>query len=576
MNAETDGTDIKWLISESHNSRSEHLSRALNISPLVSQVLINRGIDTPERAGVFLSARLRDLHDPFLMKNMEKAVDRIRAALHRREKIVVYGDYDVDGITATAILMLFFRSLSADVHFYIPSRMSEGYGLSADALARLKQQGASLIITVDCGVSDHDAIAYARSRGMDVIVTDHHMTPEHLPEAAAVLNPRQPGCAFPFKGLAGVGVAFNFIMALRKALRERGAWEGSREPNLRGYLDLVALGTVADVVPMVDENRIFVRSGLAVLAENARPGIEALKTISGLGKGELTTSLIAYRLAPRLNAPGRLSDASLSVDLLLSTDSGEAARLAARIDEENTRRQKIERKILSEARGMLSGEGPVPDALVLSSNAWHPGVIGLCASRLCDEYFRPAILIAVNGESGEGRGSARGTDGFNVYEAISGCSEFLQAYGGHSGAAGITVLEDDLQKFSSRFTALVRDSLHSRTAVPTLPIDAEISLKQISTVVMDEIEALAPFGPENPEPVFCTQQIKYYSSMVVGNGHLKMKIRENGQFFDAIGFNMASRYSLEDEEIRLAFVPQFNYFNGSKTIQLNLKAIKAG
>ncbi len=563
-----------WRISDARQDLCSTISDSLDISPLVSRVLVNRGITTPEQADLFLSAKLGDLHNPFLMKDMQKAVGRIVQAVKNKENICIYGDYDVDGVTSTTIMVDFLKSVQARVSYYIPSRISEGYGLTPEAIGKIRQDRVSLIITVDCGVSDYEAVTYAQAEGIDVIVTDHHMIPENPAPAYAVLNPRQPGCEFPFKGLAGVGVAFNVLMALRKALREEGMWQDDSEPNLRQYLDLVAVGTIADIAPMIGENRILVKSGLEVLAEGKRPGISALKTVCGLSSGVVSASMVAYRLAPRLNAPGRIADASLSVQLLLSDDVEAARALAEQIDETNNRRQQVERKILSAAKAQLKEE-EVPEAIVLASPEWQPGVVGLCASRLSEEFFRPAILIAVDEGRGEGRGSARSVDGFDIYDAIKRCRENLIAFGGHKGAAGLTVAADRIDGFRSAFNAIVRDDFAGQELTPTLAIDAEIPLNQLSTGVMEEIENLEPFGPANPEPVFSSYDIKFYSSMVVGNGHLKLKIREEGQFYDAIGFNMAARYALQDEKIRLAFVPQFNFFRGERTIQLNLKDIKS-
>ncbi len=564
----------RWLVTDPNPELSSKIGRALNISPLVSQLLINRGFDSPELAHYFLSPTLHNLHSPFLMKDMQRAVERISAALKNNEKICIYGDYDVDGITATAIVMLFLQELQAEVFFYIPSRLNERYGLNISALKQIKQQGASLIITVDCGVSDFEEITYAHAQGIDVIVTDHHEIPDRLPPAYAIVNPKQPDCAFPFKGLAGVGVAFNCIMALRKSLRDKGVWHDTAEPNLKKYFDLVAMGTIADIVPMVDENRIFVKNGLELISEGTRPGIKALKSVSGISNGEVTSTMIGYRLAPRMNASGRLSDAGISVQLLLTTNTEEAFMLAHKIDEENNQRQQIERRILTEAKAMLPEKENLPWAIVLHSTDWHLGVIGLCASRLSDQYNRPTILIAVDEKTHEGRGSARSIPSFDIYSALKQCESELKAFGGHKTAAGLTIPLDNINPFSEKFNTVVQNELREEDFTPVINIDAEIPLGLLSYDIIEEIENLAPFGPANPEPVFCTNPLRFYSSMIVGNGHLKLKIKQDGRFFDAIGFNMGSTYSLKDETIRLAFVPQFNFFNGEKIIQLNLKDIK--
>jgi single-stranded-DNA-specific exonuclease len=570
-----DAVRTSWHVTEPQPELRTSIARTLNISPLVSQVLINRGVDSPDKASSFLAARLSDLHSPFLMKDMARAVDRIITAIERREHICVYGDYDVDGITATASLVLFLQSCGSSVSFYIPGRVEEGYGLSIEALDRIcARSNARLLITVDCGVSDADAITCANSRGIDVIVTDHHEMPDNRAPAYATINPKQHDCAYPFKGLAGVGVAFNLIMGLRKTLREHGAWENRQEPNLREYLDLVALGTIADIVPMIDENRIFVRNGLDELTRAARPGIKALKNICCSAQDAVTVTTVAYRLAPRLNAAGRIGDAELAVRLLLSETMDAALPLARAIDQENTRRRQIESRTLTEARKLLQ---PYRDdaALVLASHDWHPGVVGLCASRLANELHRPAVLIACDKDRGIGRGSVRTIEGVDVHAALRQCAAVLRTYGGHKSAAGLSIELNTIEEFRERFNAFCSSAARdSRDAPERITIDAEVCLQELSCGVVQDIETLSPFGPQNPEPVFCSPDLKYYSHMMVGNGHLKLKIKEAGRFYDAIGFNMAARYELGEASIRLAFIPQINMYNGQKSIQLKLRDIK--
>lgn len=563
----------RWVIRQHNVELCQHISRALNISPLISQVLINRGIDTPEAASQFLSPRLSDLPSPFLMKDMHRAVERVLAALARRERICICGDYDADGITATALLVLFLKEAGGDVQFYVPSRIEEGYGLNRAAIGAFAASGVHLIITVDCGMSDAEEIAYAAARGIDVIVTDHHEPPEQPAPAYAILNPKQATCEYPFKGLAGVGVAFKLIMALRRRMREQGLWPNG-EPNLRKYLDMVAIGTIADVMPMIGENRVLVKNGLEVIAEGERPGIRALKKVCGIGPGPVTATMVGYRLAPRMNASGRIADAGASVRLLLTQDEQEAAALARSIDEENTRRQQIERIILSQARTMVQNHAEIPHALVLFSEDWHPGVVGLCASRLSDEYNRPVILIAVDRDRNEGRGSARSVEGFDLYGAIRQCRNLLEDFGGHKDAAGLTVSLVNLEAFRNAFTEIVRRECADKDFSSVLTIDAEVPLEYLSEDVLEELEALAPFGSCNPEPVFCTQAIRHYDARIVGNGHLKLIIKQDRSFFQAIGFNMGFRYTPQDGDIRLAFVPQFSVYNGERFIQLNLRDIQ--
>ena len=564
----------KWALRDKSPDLCLKLSQALNISQIVAQVLINRDLSTPEQAQLFLSASLQDLHSPFLMKGMEKAVDRIISAIKNNEKVYIYGDFDVDGITATAVMILFLREVNVNVSYYIPKRLEEGYGLNVNAVKEIKEKGASLLITVDCGISDVRAVEYAHDNNIDVIVTDHHEIPDNYSDAYVIINPKQPDCGFPFKGLAGVGVAFNLIIGLRKKLRELEFWQKGQEPNLKDYLDLVALGTIADIVPMIDENRIFAKNGLKVIAKGKRPGIKALKDVSGIPDGDVDSTMVAFRLAPRMNASGRLSDAEDVVRLLISTTYEEAYLLAKKIDNENTQRQKIGRKILAEAKAMIDSTEDFKGPLVLSSPGWHQGVVGICASRLSDEFFVPTVLLAVDDQTGDARGSARSINGFDIYNAIKKCESDLKAFGGHKAAAGLSLAIDKIDSFKKKFTRIVKDELAGKNFIPIVEVDAEISLKMLTYGVLQELENLSPFGPGNPQPVFSSYDINDYSSMTVGKGHLKLKIKEAAQFFDAIGFNMASGYCLKDQKIRLAFVPQIHSYNGEKSIQLNLKDIK--
>ncbi len=564
----------QWLIKEQNPHLCNTFSQSLNISPLISQLLINRSIMTIEQADFFLSATLKDLYSPFLMKDMDRAVHRISVAISNREKICIYGDYDVDGITATAMLMLFLKELAADIFFYLPDRLQEGYGLDIKALNKIKNQGATLVITVDCGISDAEAVQHARLIKLDIIITDHHQPPEVLPPAASILNPKQPECRFPFKELAGVGVAFHLIMALRKTLREHGYWEHGQAPNLKQYLDLVALGTIADIVPLIDENRILVKAGLEVLSRGNRVGIRALKSVSAIPETMVTCDMVAFRLAPRINACGRISTATTAVHLLLTQDHAEALRLAKLLNEENCRRQQLEKIITAEAKTMITEEAARTLPLILSSSRWHPGVIGICASRLVEEYYRPTILIAIDEKTGECRGSARSIQGFDLYSALKQCESELIAFGGHKNAAGLSMVAEDIPAFIKKFEHIVYETMRTGDFIPSIEIDAQIPLSMLTNDLLEDLEKLAPFGVCNPAPVFCSYDLKYYSAMVVGNGHLKLRIKEDGAFYDAIGFNMGTRHTLHDEEIRLAFVPQFNEWQGIKSIQLKLKDIQ--
>jgi single-stranded-DNA-specific exonuclease len=576
-------SEKQWQILPPVEAVPQRLAAQLGISPLLGQLLARRNITTPEAADGFLSPKLSNLHSPFLMKDMEKAVERIRRALQGREPIMIYGDYDVDGISGTSLLYLFLARLGANVSFHIPDRITEGYGLHRESLRLMKERGIRLIITVDCGSSDREQVRFAGQEGIDVIITDHHEVPPELPPAHAVLNPKRPDCAFPFDGLAGVGVVFNLLMALRTALREGHFFAGGAAPNLREYLDLVALGTIADMVPLVDENRILVKHGLGELARGNRKGVRELKEVCGLSSARLSSYQVAFRLAPRLNAAGRIGRAGDSVRLLTTDDDQEARQMALYLNEENLKRQRIESRIFKEACALVDSEdGGGRSSIVLASPEWHPGVIGICASRLLERYYKPAVLIACDEARGTGKGSARSHDDFHLYEGLKACGHVLEKFGGHHCAAGLAIRLDQLEAFRELFDAVVAGSAGERAKVPLLTIDAEARLKEFSESVVNEIARLEPFGLCNPEPTFASPAFDSYSSQIVNGGHLKLKIREDGVGYDAIGFNLAERFqflrpaaaSPPAGRIRIAFVPQINEWQGVRIVQLKIKDIK--
>ncbi len=565
-----------WILREHHPASATLLSEELGLQPLIAQILVSRGIEKPEAADMFFSARLEDLHSPYLMKDMDKAVERIRKAIHDHESILIYGDYDADGVTGVATLLLFFRSLGIPVSFCIPNREGEGYGIHVHHLEKFLNPLHTLMITVDCGISSYDEILYAKDKGIDTVVTDHHEVPSRLPPACAIINPKQKDCAFPFKELAGVGIVLNLLMAVRKQLRDDGYWSGQNSPNLKDLLDVVALGTIADVVPLLDENRILVKHGLQELTQSRRPGIRALKEICGIRDETVTEGHVAYRLAPRLNAPGRMGHAEDSVHLLTTENPVEAEALAKKVNADNVKRQELERRILQEVkRNLARDSGPLAaKSLILTSSNWHPGVIGLCASRLLEEYSLPTVLITFYGNAGLGKGSGRSIDGFHLYEGLRRCEDLLEGFGGHEYAGGLTIRPDNLKLFCERFEAIASETLSDEDFVPKLFIDAEVPLEVFSPSFIEEKEKLAPFGTGNPEPVFSSSPLDLYQANVVGNGHLKLSIRENGRFYDAIGFRMGSLFPLPEKGIRIAFVPEVNEWRGTRRLQLRLKDLR--
>jgi single-stranded-DNA-specific exonuclease len=563
-----------WKIRKVYRERVKILSRELNLHPLIVQVLLNRGIEESEHIHDFLYPTLKNLHFPWHMKDMDKAVDTIIKAILDKKGIVIYGDYDADGITSTVLLLDFLQGLGADVSYYIPNRLEEGYGLNRSALDRIANLGGKLIITVDCGISNIEEIAYAKTLGIDTIITDHHETEAELPPAIAILNPKQPGCSFPFKELAGVGVAFNLVIALRAELRESGFWKGGSIPNLKMYLDLVTLGTLADMVPLVDENRVFVKIGLALLSGSSRPGISVLKQVSGLDSKAIDTRDVGFKLAPRINAAGRIGIANDGVELLMARDVDAARPFAERLNDENEKRQRIEEEIFSDASRHIEADASLLEkrALILASAKWHPGVIGVVASKLLEQHYRPVILISLM--DGVGKGSGRSVREFNLYEGLKACRHLLEGFGGHKYAAGLTLHEHNIQAFCQCFEAVVNQGLSEIRLCPKIEIDSMVDLDDLTGTFAEHLSLLSPFGVANPEPIFCASHFNIADARVLRERHLKLRISQNDIPFDVIGFNMGHYYPFLSPSIQIAFIPQINVWQGKTDLQLKLKDIK--
>ncbi|MEN6360642.1 MAG: single-stranded-DNA-specific exonuclease RecJ [Smithella sp.] len=573
MNPEGHLPVTQWKIKESgHKNIEESLAKEFGVHPIISQLILNRHVASLEDAYRYLYPSLNDLHSPFLMQDMKKGVGRLMQALHDGEEIVIYGDYDADGITSVVILYKFIKQLTGKVSYYIPDRVQEGYGLKIPVIDQFKKRSIKLIITVDCGISDIEQIAYAKSIGIDTIVLDHHEIAEQLPEAAACINPNRTDCAFPFKHLAGVGIAFNFLIALRGTLRKEGFWKDGAYPNLKEFLDVVALGTIGDIAPLVGENRIFAKIGLELITEGKRPGIKALKEVSGID-GQLIDSFKAsFCLIPRINAAGRIASPLDAVELLLAENMEEARPLAEKLDLYNRRRQAMEKDILNEILGQL---GTNPDlenmnALVFSSEKWHPGVVGIVASRLVDLFSRPTFVISL--KDGVGKGSGRSVSDFNMHKGLQQCASLLLSYGGHYRAAGISIKEDDIDEFAIMLDEIIRNSVQSSEMVSQTFIDGECRLQDINLELIHQMSLLAPFGCENPEPVLCTRNLKVSSPVVVGNNHLKFRLTANDASINAIWFGMGKYLSaVNGASLDVVFSPQINYWNGSSDIQLKMK-----
>jgi single-stranded-DNA-specific exonuclease len=562
---------VRWELRQSDDTQARALVHELGLSPTVARVLINRKITTPEAARHFLNADMSHMHDPFLFKDMDRAVDRAARALDAGEKITVYGDYDVDGAVATSMLVLYLRELGANVDFYIPNRLTEGYSLNKNALDTLAQNGTKLIVTVDNGITAIPEAAYAKTLGLDLIVTDHHKVGSGIPEAVAVVDPQRLDCAYPFKGICGAGVAFKFMAALRSFLRDRGHFATREEPNLKRYFDLLCIPTVCDVVPLVDENRFFVKEGLKHLGRTKRVGLKALLKICQLEGKDVSAYDLGFKLGPRINACGRLVDASLGVRMLTSDSETEAYAIARELDRLNQERRDIEKSITEEAFARIEGSGR-QDALGVTvyEASWHVGVVGIVASRLVEKLNRPVFILA-RAENGLVKGSGRSVPGVNLVAALNDCAECLVVYGGHEAAAGVTLEEANVTEFARLFDAAVKKQLSPAELVRTTWVDAELKLSEIDERFVRELERLEPFGMGNAKPVFAAQGLEVAAKRIVGVNHLKLKIAGDDAVFDAIAFNKSGAYEGLSDRTGLLFGVELNEFNNTESIQLVVK-----
>jgi single-stranded-DNA-specific exonuclease len=566
-------TARRWVEVGCDEAAAARLSGELGLHPVAARVMACRGLGDPAEAQRFLAAGLADLPDPFSMKGMEAAVERIARALARGERIALYGDYDVDGVTSTALLGGFLRAAGADVVTYVPHRLVEGYGLNTVGGRRLVAQGARLLVSLDCGITSVAEVKAAADLGVDAIVVDHHTVPVELPAAVAILNPHQPGCPYPYKHLAAVGVTFCLAMALRKRLREAGRFgPGRPEPVLREALDLVALGTVADVVPLTGVNRILVRWGLAEIERTRRPGLRALKRVAGIEEGApVTAGQVGFRLGPRINAAGRLDDAGRGVRLLSTRDESLAAALAEELDRENRARQEIEREMLAEA---LADAGARVAAgargLVLSRPGWHPGVVGIVAARVVERFHRPAVLVGV--ADGVGKGSGRSIEGFHLHEALSACAGHLSRFGGHRHAAGVTLDPAAIPGFREAFERHAAAALGEDDLVPRTRLEGWVAAELLDERAATDLERLAPFGAGNPEPVFGLRGRPSRARQVgAGGAHLKLVIGDR----DAIAFSLGDRLALCAGPVEAAVSVGFDEWDGVRRLQLRVRDLRS-
>ena len=522
----------RWTITPPHDpSLLARFTAEMNVPETITRILINRGIDSYDRAREFFKPVIGDLHDPFLMDGMEKAVGRILAALSAHEKILVFGDYDVDGTNSAAMMVLFLRELGADAIFHIPDRVREGYGLSQFGIDRGADYGAALLISIDCGITAVDQVEYARSRGMEVIICDHHEPAEVLPDACAVLDPLKPGCGYPFKNLCGCGVGFKLVQGIAYRL-------GKLEMAYL-YLDFVTLATTADIVPLIGENRVITKIGLRQVNSAPRPGMKALLRSSGVDLGKITTGQIVFVLAPRINAVGRMGDATRAVELLTCTDEKLADELSQVLEEENRNRRKVDETTFQQAQTRVehSSGGRGTPAIVLYDEQWHPGVIGIVASRLTEKYYRPTVMLT--SVDGVAKGSARSIMGFDIHNALKRVGHTLIQFGGHKYAAGLSVRLDRVDEFREAFNAVVRELMTDDIRTPELKIDAEIGFDELTPRFFRILKEFAPYGPGNMRPVFLSRNVEVAGPpRIVGKDHLRFRVKHNGTAIDAIGFNL--------------------------------------
>jgi len=564
----------RWEFRTADPAAQRRIEKEVGLPPLVARILTARGFDDPEQARRFLQPRLSQLHDPFGLKGMEAAVERVARALGDGEAIQVYGDYDVDGITGTAILMLTLRELgAAAVDYYIPNRLTEGYGINTTAIDLLAAEGARLIISVDCGIRAVAEAEHARGLGVDLIITDHHEPGPELPDAVALINPKQPGCDYPFKGLAGTGVAFKLAHGVLKRCHPDPA---AARAFLTSLIDLVTLGTVADVVPLRDENRSLVAHGLGMLRATERPGLRQLLAVAEYQPRKVDAGSIGFVLGPRLNAAGRTEHALHGVELLLSDDESHARDLASKLDGLNTRRREIEKQILDEALALIEEQG-AGKVIVVAQDEWHHGVLGIVAARILGLFYRPTIVLGVS--EGKAKGSGRSIAGFDLHEALLRCDDYLEQYGGHAMAAGMSLDPDRIDAFRAAINAHADDVLDEATLRPLVMIDAPAEPSDLTEAGIGALAALAPHGQDNPKPIVALEGYTLIEPpRVLKERHLKLKlVAPDGRPLTALAWGMADRHGElngHGQQLRLAGTPFVNEWNGRRTVELELVDFK--
>lgn len=566
----------RWVYSEPLRGESaDEIQQSLNIPQEIACLLKIRGITTYDDARAFFRSEKESLHDPFLMKDMEAAAYRLSAAIRNHERVVIYGDYDVDGTTAVSLLYTFLKSFGLEVDYYIPHRFKEGYGINPDGIRYALQNNADLIVSVDCGITAIEEAKYAKEKGLDLIICDHHTVGDEIPDAVAVLDPKRPDCNYPFDGLSGAGVGYKLVQGTTEKL-------GLPKQLPNKFLDLVAISIASDIVPIIDENRVLMRRGLNLINTEPRIGIKALLDRIKIPEGSVSTSSIVFSIGPRINAAGRMGDATTAVELMIAEDEGSANQYAKELESINNMRKDTDSETMEQALEMLETQFNLDNlsAMVLHNPEWHLGVIGIVASRLVDAHYRPAIMLST--VEGKIKGSARSIKGFNIYDALKKCEDLLEQFGGHEFAAGLTMDTENLDEFRRRINQIAGTNLSDKDFTPELEISCNLDLEKIDMKFWKLLTQFEPFGPGNMRPIFVSKDVCIEGvPTIVGNGHLKMKIRQDhSPVFDCIGFNMHAfeprLRNCDQNKIDIAYVLEENRWNGRRTIQMRLKDIHIG
>ena len=556
----------KWQICQTDREKVEQIKSNYQINELLATILVNRNIVQKEDIRLFLNPTRQDFYDPFLITDMEIAIQRIIKAINNKQKVTIYGDYDVDGITSITVLKSFLKDLGLETSIYIPNRLEEGYGLNKKAIDKIAQDGCDLMITVDCGISAIEEIEYANFLGIETIVTDHHEPTNELPNAIAVIDNKRKDSKYPFRELAGVGVVFKVIQAL-------GIKLGLEEETYLKYLDIVCIGTISDIVPLVDENRVIAKLGLMLVKQTRNIGLKSIINSSGYTK--IDSNTISFGVAPRINACGRMGKAQEALELLLSTNINEVNILTKKLNEHNRQRQETEKAIFESAINKIQNEHLDKNkTIIIGGENWHHGVIGIVSSKITEMYFKPSILLSFE-EEGIGKGSGRSIPGFDLHDALTNCSDTIEKFGGHSMAVGITVKKDNLEKFKKEFEQIATQSKIDEI-IPIINIDAKVDLSDIDKEMVESLKQLEPFGEANKMPVFAFKNLKIDSIRALSEGkHLKLTLKDNNYIINAIGFNigyLANEYRIGDK-IDVAGVLEINTFNGVDNLQINIKDI---